>query len=439
MTTHATLPRKVATSLFAAVFALSMAPAASFALPADDSETQSDRAGARVEGVEEEASVADEPEDADSVEGGALAVQAASPSSASSAASASAASAESAASESVVASPRLMWANDTEDAEKWFDDADAAIVNGTVELIGVEFTDASGSEQALDADDLSGNSASDEAYFVDGTLGAPEDATVTVKIMPDFGYQLTSDEINDGDITLSAQDDEGVYTFSMLGEDAYLDVDFEAAEDIVVSNSPDIASGSITRGDDDALDNGTLRLTVDELTDEEAKAELDENASKGKIVAYMDLTMESIVNQADEDSAWAEQVSTLNNAVTINLVLGDDVANDDAKSYYVLREHDGEFQQAPADYDADTKTVSFKSNAFSNYAIVEGTTDSSTSSSSASKSSSSSSTSTASSSSSKTTPAAGDETGVLPLGALAFGAAAAAVSAARRMRADGAE
>ncbi|MBR1795908.1 hypothetical protein IJ765_01425 [Candidatus Saccharibacteria bacterium] len=212
--------------------------------------------------------------------------------------------------------------------------------------------------------------------YDDGSLVIPAGATLTMRVIPDYGYQVLN--VNMADLETN---DEGVgeFTFTVPGGAAYFVADVVLTEDIVNSTTDKVSGGSIDLGGDQTtLDHGTARLEVGdvELTDEN-KAAFAEAAGDYSVKTYLDISLWNITCKgretctgSDEDS-WNERVRDLNEPATITLQLEDGV--DGNEIVIVHEKHDGTYEIIPTIYDPETNTITFTATSFSNYAIASRT------------------------------------------------------------------
>ena len=310
----------------------------------------------------------------------------------------------------------------------------SSVSNGTAELINVKLP--SGTTKT--AAELQSAATTDEAYYSNSVLKAPAGSTVTMKFTPARGYQLTKNSICNGTITVTADDDDdhvGYYTFTMptTSEGIDLDCGFTAQDDAVESDSSTVVSGTIADATS-VISSGTLRLDVSDIDDSDIKAEFNAKASSASnVVAYVDTWLYQVTTQAttsDVDNVWEDPLDETSAPITVTLKLSDS-ATSGATQFYIIREYEDNYQQASVTYDSSAKTITFKSDKFSSYAIVKGAPPTSTSSSSSTTGSSST---TSSSSSSSTSPKTGDTNDVTPFAITSVLAAGVAMYSGRRLR-----
>ncbi|MBQ6147555.1 hypothetical protein IJI70_01805 [Candidatus Saccharibacteria bacterium] len=212
----------------------------------------------------------------------------------------------------------------------------------------------------------------EDADFDDGALVVPAGARVTMRVIPDYGYQVLNVNMSE----LETNDDGvGEFTFTVPAGAAYFVADVVKLDDEVNTTSEKVASGSIELGENQTtLTHGTARLDVAdvELTEEnkEKFAEIAEEDGY-KIKNYLDISLYNITYKGTEEEAWVEQYRELNEPATITLKLEEGVDGNDV--VIVHEKHDGTYEVIETTYDPETNTISFQTSSFSNYAIASRT------------------------------------------------------------------
>lgn len=198
----------------------------------------------------------------------------------------------------------------------------------------------------------------------------PYGAELTVKIIPDYGYQLVSFGVNGGRFATS--EEVGVYTFTVQRGNFHLAAkSVEIGDEVDAESSEDISAGSITLAPDE-LEQGTAVLTVTDVEDrldEEQKAAFEDIAEDFEIVSYVDLDLEEVVYQGstDKDKRWETEISELGAKATVSLAMTEALGDNEV---VVLHEHNGVYEVLEAGVDANSNSVLFETNSFSNYAIA---------------------------------------------------------------------
>lgn len=89
-------------------------------------------------------------------------------------------------------------------------------------------------------------------------------------------------------------------------------------------------------------------------------------ASDVSLTNYLEVDLEKFVKKGTQDE-WKEDLEELSSKITITLNVGTGL--DSTKTYVVVREHNGVYEQIPATYDKKAGTLTFQSDKFSEYAI----------------------------------------------------------------------
>lgn len=213
-----------------------------------------------------------------------------------------------------------------------------------------------------------------------GSAVLPVGSVVTVKLIPDYGYQLTSFGINGNDF--GTGDEQSVFIFEIKPGNAHLGAHFTSVTDKVTSSSDIVASGSIALGSE--LSGGSAQLEISDaesdLSDEKREA-FETAAGNYTITDYLNLDLYNVYykGSTDEENVWKNEVNTLDNDATISVsldVLSDGSAVEASDIAIIHNIHNGEdFETIPVDsFDSETNTITFKTDSFSTYAIATAVT-----------------------------------------------------------------
>ena len=252
------------------------------------------------------------------------------------------------------------------DADKGHDNY---VDHGVISLVELEYDNVRYRSQA---DIVAANkpylqyNISDAGAFNEFTL--PTGTRVTLKLMPDVGYQLTSFTVNGGEF--QAQDEVGVYTFTSVSGNFHLGAHFTKVNNAVKADEADaVTSGSITLGNGE-LDNGTARLEVKNAEGIEPAAieNFEENAEGYNLKTILDIKLFNTIYKGSANATWDNQLDELNREATITLQLDPSVDGNDI--IIVHEKHDGTYEVIPTTYDPVNHTITFKTSSFSNYAIA---------------------------------------------------------------------
>ena len=208
-----------------------------------------------------------------------------------------------------------------------------------------------------------------------GSMFIPEGSWVTMKISPEYGYQVKSFDVNGESVRTG---DESVFSFEIGKGNFHIGAHVEKVEDEARVNAADVSiSGAEVELAAGTLDRGSARLYVDDtqLTSTKTTAFESYATSTGtKIDSYVDIHMDQVFfkGTGNDDDVWANQMNDLNDAATLKLKL-DDYSGEDIVLLHNV--HDGDnFEEIPLTYNAADGTYEGKVTSFSNFAIAKKTT-----------------------------------------------------------------
>lgn len=207
-------------------------------------------------------------------------------------------------------------------------------------------------------------------YFPYGEVGSlvvPEGAECKMKISPDYGYQVLTFGSNDNPIVTGEVSE---FTFIAHKGNFHLSAHVVPVEDVVNSTTDKVKSGTVEIGQNE-INSGTVVLSVDDANPTDAKKEgFEEAAGDYNIDSYLDISLDQVIYKGTADDVWSKSMHELNEKATIELELKEDLDN---KNIIVIHNvgNGDEFEVIEIEgYDAETKTVKFKADSFSGYAIA---------------------------------------------------------------------
>ena len=241
----------------------------------------------------------------------------------------------------------ITWAYDSqtygEDAYLEHGKAQVVAVEGVDDLKNIPFANNPGDEKG-------------------GHIAVEAGKQVTVRLTPDYGYQLKGVSLNGG-VTLAPQAEVSIFTFTMPDTNVHFKGIFTQTSDEIKKSGTKVSSASVENGAN-AAPSGNLRLTVEDSDANTINALAQvENAVSAEAV---NLTLNQIVSKGNGTN-WENPVTEFSQPVKMNLK----VANyDTAAGYEVVREHGGNLTNLPTSVSEDG-TLTFETNQFSTYFIVK--------------------------------------------------------------------
>lgn len=241
----------------------------------------------------------------------------------------------------------ITWAYDSqtygEDAYLEHGKAQVVAVEGVDDLYSIPFANNPGDEKG-------------------GHIAVEAGKQVTVRLTPDYGYQLKGVSLNGG-VTLAPQDEVSTFIFTMPDTNVHFKGIFTQTQDEIKTSGTKVSSASVENGAN-AAPSGNLRLTVEDsdANTTNALAQV-ENAVSAEAV---NLTLDQIVSKGDGTN-WENPVTQFDQPVKMKLQVAD---YDTAAGYEVVREHNGNLTKLTTSV-SENGTLTFETNQFSTYFIVK--------------------------------------------------------------------
>lgn len=241
----------------------------------------------------------------------------------------------------------ITWAYDRqtygEDAYLEHGKAQVVAVEGVYDLYSIPFANNPGDEKG-------------------GHIAVEAGKQVTVRLTPDYGYQLKGVSLNGG-VTLAPQDEVSTFTFTMPDTNVHFKGIFTQTQDEIKTSGTKVSSASVENGAN-AAPSGNLRLTVEDSNADTTNALAQvENAVSAEAV---NLTLDQIVSKGDGTN-WENPVTQFDQPVKMKLQVAD---YDTAAGYEVVREHNGNLTKLTTSV-SENGTLTFETNQFSTYFIVK--------------------------------------------------------------------
>ena len=233
---------------------------------------------------------------------------------------------------------------------------DAYLEHGTAEIIAIDGTPVE--KLPKDPDNFAANAGNKDG----GHFAAAPGAKITIKLTPDYGYQLSGVQLNGG-ATLEAQKEVSTFTFTMPDTSIHFKGIFTKSEDAVVTTGNTVKNAAIANGAN-AANSGNLELKVSDNTDYNTAAAT-ALVSDAVAAEAVDLSLNQVVSKGNGTN-WETGITEFEKPITLSLALKDYDANYD---YTVVRNHNGKL--TALDTTAINGTVSFATNQFSTYVIVK--------------------------------------------------------------------
>jgi len=254
----------------------------------------------------------------------------------------------------------IVWAYDTTTYG-----ADAYVSGGTAEVISVNGTTPRGAQ---------------------GHILAQNGDTVVVKLIPDYGKQISSVSLNG--VTLSANAEKSTFTFTMCDNNLHFSGAFTSVSDTINNTSSLASGGSISNGGN-ATSSGTLKMDISD------NGSYNKNSAAAVVsgataVGAVDISLTQMVSKGGANGYWTTGITNFTNPISVGVNVSSEGLADN-ETYSIVRDHNGVLTELNASYNKSTGVLTFPTNQFSTYTIVKKPAESGSGSSSSSSPSSSSS------------------------------------------------
>ena len=220
---------------------------------------------------------------------------------------------------------------------------------------------------------VTGNQATEPGAYtitITGTGNFTGTVTKTFVIAPAADSKVDTNE--NGDVVIG----KGTISVEVVQETGAPEAEIRTGKAAIIEML--VASGDLTAEELSQVGDGAsirvlLKVTVASTTiTEESKAQI-EKAAEGYVIGqYIDISLfkQTICNgQAGE----LIRLTGTYEEMEISLVVPENLLNRDnsvTRTFWLIRNHDGKVEFLPATYDAQTNTLTFKTDKFSDYAIV---------------------------------------------------------------------
>jgi len=184
--------------------------------------------------------------------------------------------------------------------------------------------------------------------------------TYYFKLIPDYGYQISSLRINEYYELAPMDAATGLFRFVMNAHNLHFEGIVSPSEDVVVSSADSVLDASVGNGEAAAENGGNLKIEVSSSATEDVSTEV-----TGDVLSTIDISIENIVAKGNTEY-WTSEVTEI--PVPIQMTLYLNGAEDG--TYSVVRNHEGTLTAIEAEFDPSTGGLTFESDRFSTYTIV---------------------------------------------------------------------
>ena len=211
-----------------------------------------------------------------------------------------------------------------------------------------------------------------------GEMVLPAGTQVTMKIAPEFGYQVTAFKVNGQPIenannaSVSAGTDVAVFTFTIGYANFHLSADvLQVGNEARTDGAHEVTDAGVElSGSEPSMTMGTAKLEVEDAILADGQRELFEDAAEDgfEVTDVIDISLYNTVYKGSAASSWDTPVRTLSNPATIYLALEEDLS--DKKVEIIHEKEIGSYEILETEYLEELDVIAFETTSFSNYAIA---------------------------------------------------------------------
>lgn len=256
----------------------------------------------------------------------------------------------------------VVWTDSAERSQQLYGNDDAYVANGKVEVVSIQ----RGGQEIYNAS--MGNVENVvKITGEDGWVSLKKGDDVVLKLIPDYGYQLKSVDLN-GCTAIPVDSSVSTFKIQNIQTNLHFKGIFEKSEDVINTAGSSLVKNAGIANGNHATASGNLSLTVadNKSYSRDVTGVVSGNAEK---VAALDLTLDQVVSKGN-GSRWINAITSFAQDINVSLSI-DGSALKEGESFGVVRDHNGILTELNAVYDTKSGTLTFPTNQFSTYTIVK--------------------------------------------------------------------
>lgn len=241
---------------------------------------------------------------------------------------------------------------------------DAYLENGKADVISIT---RNGQEIYNESTGSKDNSIKVDISDHDGYVSLEKGDDVVLKLIPDYGYQLKSVDLN-GCTAIPVDSSVSTFEIHDIQTNLHFKGIFEEAEDKIDISASETVTGASLENGENAANSGNLQLTVAD-NDTYNVDVADVVAGEAEKVASLDLTLDNIVSKGN-NTYWTSNITSFDSDIQVGLNV-DNTLLGEGETFSVVRDHNGTLTELDATYDFESGILKFPTNQFSTYTIVK--------------------------------------------------------------------
>lgn len=201
--------------------------------------------------------------------------------------------------------------------------------------------------------------------YIRGELFVPSDTTVTVRITPESGYQVTDIIVPDGFIATARPCE---YKFILPNHSDDLQIVLTEKENTSINENENILNSNITLNKNTVFDGNYIFYTGNPTLNNDMKNAFINYRDNYNIDFYFNLNFSQIFNKGSNSDIWDIPIPFIDDNAIVTLKLNNNLDKD--KYIIICNTKDNNFETINPIIDRENNTISFEANRFTNYALA---------------------------------------------------------------------
>ncbi len=198
-----------------------------------------------------------------------------------------------------------------------------------------------------------------------GMLIAPDNAEITARIIPEYGYQITDVTATGGYTT----DDIGEYIFTIPKSEEDFQVEVTPEDDTFFVDHPSISSASIDFGNNHfPAGTANTEITDVSLTPEEIE-NFETYAGNYQIKQIFNVMVEAVLYRGSSAATWREELEGLDRYTQVTVQFSESIVGDEVVILHQTGNNQFETLRNVT-FDSQNNTITFKTMKYGNFAIA---------------------------------------------------------------------
>ena len=212
-------------------------------------------------------------------------------------------------------------------------------------------------------DEYIGYEVNSHGGFIDGHVATVAGATITMRITPKPGYQVTNISVPGG---FTTTENPCEYTFVIPERLEDFNITVEEVQNSATASGSVITAADITLANVTIVNGNYNFIASDGTLDNNEKAAFENYADSYEIINYFNLDLAQILNKATNNTYWVNQLNPINKIATVSLTFDEELTYDEIVVIY----KSGTTFETITPTSINNNTVTFETKKFGDFALA---------------------------------------------------------------------